>query len=139
MDFTQAQTNVVRAVAGALPADAWQAVILDYEIREVSGGFDSDYVGIVLIPGNDGQLRQDQFQLDKAARDACTELYLQRKRGAGDMIAGFVLRIEQPGAFQFDFKDQIKRLDGVWDAEAEQYLDKYLEHYQREKAPGTTG
>lgn len=134
MDFTQAQTDVVRAVAGSFPAGDWQAAILDYEVREVSDGFDSDYVGIVLMRSADGTLTQEQFQLDRQARQACTQLYLQRKNEAGEDIAGFVLRIEQPGKFRFDFKDSLKRLEGVWDAENEGYLDNYLDNYKREKA-----
>ncbi len=136
MDFTQAQIEVVRAVAGSFPAADWQAAILDYEIQQVSDGFDSDYVGVVLIRGSDGALTQDQFYLDRTAREACTQLFLQRKQDAGEDIAGFVLRIEHPGKYRFDFKDKAKRLEGLWDAEGEGYLDNYLEHYQREKAAG---
>lgn len=134
MDFTQAQIEVVKAAAASFPSGEWQAAILDYEIREMADGFDSDYVGIVLLKSDDGALAQDQFYLDRTAREACTNLYMQRKREAGDEIAGFVLRIEQPGKYRFDFKDKAKRLDGVWDAEGEGYLDNYLDHYQREKA-----
>lgn len=134
MDFTQAQIDVVKAAVATFPAGKWQAAILDYEIREMPDGFDSDYVGIVLMNDPSGGLVQEQFYLDRSAREASTALYLQRKRDAGEAIAGFVLRVEQPGAYRFDFKDKAKRLNGIWDAEGEQYLDNYLTHYQREKA-----
>jgi hypothetical protein len=136
MDFTQAQIDVVKAAVATFPAGEWQAAILDYEIREMPDGFDSDFVGIVLMKAPGGGLVQEQFYLDRPAREACTKLYLQRKREAGDDIAGFVLRVEMPGHYRFDFKDKAKRLNGVWDAEGEQYLDNYLTHYEREKAAG---
>ncbi len=139
MDFTQAQIEVVKAAVSSFPAGEWQAAILDYEIREMPDGFDSDFVGIVLLKNGEGKLGQDQFYLDRPAREACTNLYLQRKREAGEKIAGFVLKIEHPGKYRFDFKDSAKRLNGVWNSEGEEYLDNYLDHYQREKeATGPT-
>ena len=136
MDFLEAQMDVVKATVACLPDVPWQAAILDIELREFPDGFDTDHVGIVLKRGRDGGLEQDQFTLDRAARDSCVGLYRQRKDDAGEVIAGFVLRIEHPGLWRFDFKDRTRRLDGVWDAAAERYLETYLDHYLREKAAG---
>ncbi len=136
MDFTQAQIGVVKAVIATFPGGEWQAAILDCEILEMPDGFDLDFTGIILMKDSAGHLVQDQFYLDAPARQDCCNLYLQRKRAAGDIIAGFQLRIQQPGTYRFTFKDKVKRLNGVWDAEAETYLDNYLAHYQRETSAG---
>ena len=136
------EENVVRAIARCIGAvQRWQAAILDYEVMEVSDGYDSDYVGIVLLIADGGTLTQDQFQLDRDARQACVELCAAHKQGTIPSVAGFTLRLETTGSYRFDFKQEVKRLNGVWDAEAETYFDNYLTHYQREKsaAGGVSG
>ena len=136
MEFTQATTDLVNAVAACLPAEDWQPAFLDFELREVPDGFDSDYVGIVLLKDATGDLVQDQFQLDTVARQAAGTLYLQRKMKAEEANSGFVLRLEQSGTYRIDFKNRVKRMDGIWDAAEEGYADNYLSHYLREQAEG---
>lgn len=134
MEFTQATTEFVTAVSACLPADGWQAAFLDFELREVPEGFDSDYVGILLLKGPSGGLAQDQFQLSREARQAAASLYLHRKTEAEDANSGFVLRLEHSGTYRIEFKERVKRLAGVWDAAEEGYAGNYLAHYLREKA-----
>ena len=134
MDFTQAQIEVVRTAIATFPTGDWQAALLDGEILEMPDGFDTDCCGVVLLQSGDGTLTQDQFYLDQAARHACVNLYLQRKNDAGDVIGGFVLRIDRSGRYRFEFNVEAKRLNGVWDAESADYRDNYLTHYLREQA-----
>lgn len=136
MTFTDTASGLVKAVVACLPVSGWQAALLDYELREMPDGFDSDYVGIVLIKGQDGGLTQDQFQLDHQARQAAMALYHDRQATAADKNAGFVIRIEHTGDYRIEFKDKIKRLAGFWDQQEEEYIDQYLQHYLRET--GTT-
>lgn len=133
MEFSQAISELVQAISACLPTNGWQAAFLDYELREIPGeGFDSDYVGIALIRNAARELEQNQFQLNAEARQAAISLYRQRVIDAEEANCGFVLRLECSGKYRIDFKEKVKRLAGIWDAEAESYADNYLQHYLRE-------
>ncbi|MEL7106289.1 MAG: hypothetical protein AAGM21_10240 [Pseudomonadota bacterium] len=134
MDFTEATLAFVGAVTACLPSDGWQAALLDIELREVPEGFDSDYVGLVLVKGPAGALDQDQFALGPEARQAAMALYMQRKEAAAEDNAGFVLEIEPSGAYRLRFKQSVKRLNGIWDQAEEEFIDQYLKHYLRERS-----
>lgn len=134
MDFSEAINSLVTSVVSCLPATSWEAVLLDFELREMQDSFDSDYVGIVLVRTEPETLTQEQFYLDQDTRQAAMALYRQRSRDAKEANAGFVLRIQQSGGFTIDFKEKVKRLDGIWDQADEQYIDNYRDHYLRENS-----
>ncbi|MBX7482732.1 hypothetical protein [Qipengyuania qiaonensis] len=132
MTFETAQIQVVQSVATDFATDTWVHAIVDLEILEFPDGYDID-VQAILITRDNGQLASRQFQLSQPTRDAVAKLYRQRKEEAGDKFGGFVLRIDHPGRYRFDFRyEKPKRLSGVWDAERQAYFDNYLEHYRAE-------
>ena len=133
MDFTTAQAEVVRRAAADFGTGDWIHAIIDLEIMEYEDGYDLDYQAILVTRGQAGALASRQFDLSQPTRDAVVALYRQRKDEAGETIGGFVLRIDHPGRYRFDFSHEApKRLNGVWDAERQAYFDDYLAHYREE-------
>ena len=49
ISLTDTITDLLDAVVACLPRSRWQAALLDLELREMQDGFDTDYVGIVLL------------------------------------------------------------------------------------------
>lgn len=133
MDFTSLQVEIVREIAGSLQGSGWKALIFDCEIREVSDGYDFDSVGVVLLEGERGELSQDQFDIEIGTEDLCIELYKNRLEEAEYRIAGFTVKIENTGQYRYEFKHDLRRLNGVWDEKTEGYLEDYLEHYLVER------
>jgi hypothetical protein len=137
MDFQTAQNDVVQRVAGDFGAADWVHAVVDLEVLEFEDGYDLDYQAILITRASGGALASQQFQLTEPTRQAVIALYRERKDNAGDVLGGFVLRIDHPGRYKFDLNyDPPKRLNGVWDAERQAYFDNYLTHYQRETAAG---
>ena len=137
MDFQTAQSQVVQGVAGDFGAADWVHAVLDLELLEFEDGYDLDYQAILITRTPEGDLASHQFQLSEPSRQAVIALYRERKDSTGDTLGSFVLRIDQPGRYRFEFDyGTPKRLSGVWDAERQSYFDNYLSHYEREKAAG---
>lgn len=88
MDFTTAQTNVVRAMAADFGNDDWVHTIVDLEILEFEDGYDIDSQAILVSRQADGELASGQFSIGQKARDAVVDLYRQRKDEAGETIGG---------------------------------------------------
>ena len=137
MDFQTAQSEVVQRVAGDFGAAEWVHAVVDLELLEFEDGYDLDYQAILITRAPNGALASQQFQLSEPSRQAVIALYRERKDNAGDTVGGFVLRIDHPGRYRFEFDYTApKRLNGVWDAERQSYFDNYLTHYEQEKATG---
>ena len=134
MDFTEAQNEVVRSVAGSADMADWERLLADVEILEHPGDYQIDYICLAVC-GEGDALELRQFRLSAAARDAITSLYRQRKEEAGDVIGGFELTIDRSGRFRFAFLNgPPQRINGNWDAERAQMLNNYLDIYRAELA-----
>lgn len=135
MDFTEAQNDVVRAIAGSADVGAWERLLADVEILEHGDSYQIDYVCLAIVRNADGEFASAQFKLDESARNAIAALYRQRKNEAGDVIGGFELKVDQPGHFRFDYLNGApKRINGVWDEERAHVLNNYLDVYKSELA-----
>ncbi|MCJ2189065.1 hypothetical protein [Novosphingobium beihaiensis] len=135
MDFTACMEAVVRAVAQDFGTADWVHAIVDFEVLEQDGGFDTDYLALLIRKDAGGTLSREQFYLSQPAIDAAVALYCQRRDEAGETIGGFVLRIDHPGQFRFELRHEApRRLNGVWDKDWQDYLANYLDHYRREMA-----
>lgn len=133
MDFNQAQQAVIRAVAHDVPYESWERILLDVEIAEQADGYDLDTLGIVIRRNERNELEDPQFRLSEDSKKAIVALYDQRKQDAGEVLGGFELTIDYPGKYRFQFSyDPPKRLNGVWDAERQKWLDNYLAVYKAE-------
>jgi hypothetical protein len=136
MDFTEAQTRLIKAIAGSADVGAWERLLANIEILEHADDFQIDYVCLAVV-GADGDLATEQFALSQDAQDAAVAFYRQRKDEAGETIGGFEATIDSDGRFRIAIDhDAPKRINGVWDEEREGRLDHYLDHYKAERAAG---
>ena len=134
MDFTEAQTALVKAIVGSAAIGAWERLVANVEILEHEGDYQLDYVCLAVVRG-DGTLSTEQFDLSDEAREAAAALYRQRKEEAGETIGGFEATVDSTGAYRIAIDhDAPKRINGVWDEEREGRLDHYLDHYKAELA-----
>lgn len=132
-DFIEVQQTLIRAIAADVPGPDWVAIIVDYEILEIDGGFETDYLARVINRDHAGNLSADQFFLSREARDAGKLFYRQRKTEANEVIGGFVLRLDRAGRFRLDIRQEPPTLlSGGWDADWHNYLEQYLTHYKLE-------
>jgi hypothetical protein len=134
MDFTEAQTAVVRTVAASADVGPWQRLLANVEILEHADDFQLDYVCLAVVKDGE-ELETRQFQLTEDAEKAVTAFYRQRRDDAQETIGGFEVAIDPDGRFRFDIDhDAPKRINGVWDEAREGRLDRYLDHYKAELA-----
>ncbi|MGR4866143.1 hypothetical protein [Caulobacter sp. LARHSG274] len=133
--FTDAQVAVVQALAADAPGPNWLRLVADVEIQEVADSYHFDTVALAVLKGADGALSDPSFSVSEPMRRAIVDLYRQRKDIAGELFSGFELRIDNDGAFRFEFSYRPpKRMNGAWDEAKERMLDNYLEHYRAEIA-----
>jgi hypothetical protein len=131
--FIEAQNALVMMVANDMGRDNWERIFVDAEILEQSDGFDVDTISKVIVRDPGDTLSAPQFSLSAASRKAISELYIQRKEEAGEVIGGFELTVDYPGKFNFKYNlSQPKRLNGIWDAERQGWIENYLQHYKTE-------
>lgn len=134
MDFTEAQTRLVQAIAGSAALGGWERLLANVEILEHADDFQLDYVCLAVVRAG-GDLATEQFELSPAAREAAVAFYRQRKDGAGETIGGFEAAIDADGRFRIAIDhDAPKRINGEWDEAREGRLDHYLDHYKAELA-----
>jgi hypothetical protein len=133
MSFTEAQNDVVRAIAADMGRSEWERIFVDAEILEQPDGYDIDTVSFVIVRDAAGDLSDPQFSLGADARKAISALYKQRQAEAGEKIGGFELKVDFPGKFAFKYNhEKPKRLNGIWDQQRQDWLDNYLQHYKAE-------
>jgi hypothetical protein len=132
MDMIAAQQEVVRAVVENNPHSGWERIVADVEIEETPAGYHFDTVSFVIARSADGKLSDPDFDLSASAKSAIIGLYSERLVSAGDKIGGINLEIDNDGQYRFDISyDKPKRLNGIWDREKEEKLDKYLSTYDK--------
>lgn len=136
MQLTDAQDQVVQAIAAAAPA-GWERIVVDCEILDEGSGYAMDHVAFAIVNAG-GQYSDPAIELPREARQAIGTLYQAVAETRPDAKLGsFELTIEQSGRYRFEFSyDLPKRLNGEWDAAKEERLDRYMQDYLAEKQAG---
>jgi Protein of unknown function, DUF600 len=127
------QRAIVTALARDLP-DAWERIVVNYEIQEEDGGLTEDRLGFYIAKDAAGGFRESELAFTPEVKRLFREMNDEVQRSEGERWGTCDLVVDQPGKFKFSFSyDRPKRINGVFDDESMGRFDRYLETYNAER------
>lgn len=126
--------ETARAVAACVQ-DAWEHIIVNYEMRHRSRVLEEDCVSLYVRKNAQARYQLESFSLSEVAEKGFYQLsdalYAQR----GSRWGAATLTIEKNGTHNFAFSYELpKRLNGVYDKHSFDFYNNYLDHYLNESA-----
>lgn len=128
------QKAIVSALARSIP-DAWERIVVNYEMQEEDGGLTEDRLGFYIAKGSTGDLRESDLVFSPEVEAMFREMNDEIKRTAGDRWGTCDLVVDKSGEFRFKLAyDPPKRINGVFDDDSLGRFNRYLETYKAEHA-----
>ncbi len=128
------QKAIVAALARGIP-DAWERIVVNYEMQEEDGGLTEDRRGFYIAKGPTGELRKSDLAFSPEVKAMFREMNDEIRRAEGERWGTCDLVVDQPGKFRFSFSyGPPKRINGVFDDDSMGRFDRYLETYKAERA-----
>jgi len=128
------QKQIVIVIAGGI-ADAWERIVVNYEMADEDGGLTEDRTGFYIAADSSGELRDKDISFTDPVKEMFRALREEMRKTSGDAWSTCDLVIDPPGKFHYNFSyDPPKRINGVFDEESMGRFDHYLESYKAERA-----
>jgi hypothetical protein len=128
------QKAIVAALARGIP-DAWERIVVNYEMQEEDGGLTEDRRGFYITKDPAGNLRKAELAFGPELKAMFREMNDEIQRTEGKRWGTCDLEINPSGKFRFSLShDPPKRINGVFDDDSMGRFDRYLETYKAERA-----
>lgn len=125
--------ETVNAVADSVD-DAWEHIIVNYELRHRSRSTEEDSVSLYVRKVS-GDYQLENFELSESAEKGFHKISDAMHEQKGSRWGASTLTIEKNGTYNFDFSyEPPKRLAGIYDKDSFDFYNNYLDHYLKESA-----